>query len=95
VRKYEKRFSFSSFVLYKACFPLYVNLFTRTEKNLVRKCAIYLLQILHVSGSDVIKQRVKNAKVHILDRCGHAVVLDRPRKLIKTITQFLENVATT
>ena len=52
-------------------------------------------KIVHVSGSDVIKQRVKNAEVHVLDRCGHAITLDRPRKLVKVITQFLEKVATT
>jgi hypothetical protein len=54
-----------------------------------------LFQILHVSGSIVIKQRVKNAEIHVLDRCGHAVTLDRPRKLVKIITQFLEKVTTT
>ncbi|XP_028406325.1 monoacylglycerol lipase abhd6-A-like [Dendronephthya gigantea] len=50
-------------------------------------------KILHVSGSDVIKQRVKNAEVHVLDKCGHAITLDRPRKLVKIITQFLNKIA--
>ena len=53
---------------------------------------VIVFQVLDVSGSDVIKERVKNVEVHTLERCGHLILLDRPRKLVKIITQFLEKV---
>ncbi|XP_046850168.1 monoacylglycerol lipase ABHD6-like [Xenia sp. Carnegie-2017] len=49
-------------------------------------------EVLHVSGSDVIKERVKDVEVHILKECGHALTLDKPREMAKLISQFLERV---
>lgn len=51
-------------------------------------------KILHVSGSEVIKKRIKNSEVHIVERCGHAISVDRPRKLLKITLEFLGKINT-
>ena len=46
-------------------------------------------QILDVSAVDVIREKVPHWEVHILERCGHAMSLERPCKAAKLLRQFI------
>ncbi|XP_061584320.1 monoacylglycerol lipase abhd6-A-like isoform X2 [Cololabis saira] len=46
-------------------------------------------QVLDVSGAAVIKAALPQARVELLDDCGHSVALERPRKLAKLLQDFL------
>lgn len=49
-------------------------------------------KILDVSAADIIAEKVKNCKVQILDKCGHAITLERPFKSAKLILQFIHSL---
>ncbi|XP_026579292.1 monoacylglycerol lipase ABHD6 [Pseudonaja textilis] len=45
-------------------------------------------QVLDVSGADILAKAIPSAQVHILENCGHSIVLERPRKTAKLILDF-------
>ncbi|KAG8128145.1 hypothetical protein E2320_015003 [Naja naja] len=45
-------------------------------------------QVLDVSGADILAKSIPGAQVHILENCGHSIVLERPRKTAKLILDF-------
>lgn len=49
-------------------------------------------KILDVSAADIITEKVKNVKVQILERCGHAITFERPFKSAKLILQFIRSL---
>ncbi|KAJ3603390.1 hypothetical protein NHX12_031132 [Muraenolepis orangiensis] len=46
-------------------------------------------QVIDVSGAGVLQEAHPTCQVALLERCGHAVMLDRPRKAAKLLTDFL------
>ena len=53
-----------------------------------------LRQLLHVSGAELLRSRLRNCRrVDILDRCGHSVNIDRPGRLTQCLLQFRDEVA--
>lgn len=46
-------------------------------------------QVLHVSGATVLQEALPNCQVDLLEKCGHSVSLERPRKAAKLIMDFL------
>ncbi|XP_019360507.1 PREDICTED: monoacylglycerol lipase ABHD6 isoform X1 [Gavialis gangeticus] len=52
-------------------------------------------QVLDVSGADVLANSIPDCHVHILENCGHSVVVERPRKTAKLILEFLALVHNT
>ncbi|KAM6470395.1 monoacylglycerol lipase ABHD6 isoform 1-T5 [Liasis olivaceus] len=49
-------------------------------------------QVLDVSGADILAKSILDAQVHILENCGHSIVVERPRKTAKLILDFLTTV---
>lgn len=46
-------------------------------------------QLLHISGVDVLKERVPTIEqIDLFEECGHSVAMDRPGQLVKSILQF-------
>lgn len=54
-----------------------------------------LLQVLDVSGADILAKSITNSQVEVLENCGHSVVMERPRKTAKLIVDFLASVHNT
>ncbi|KAK7820555.1 hypothetical protein U0070_006324 [Myodes glareolus] len=50
------------------------------------------LQVLDVSGADILAKSIANCQVELLENCGHSVVMERPRKTAKLIVDFLASV---
>uniref|UniRef100_A0A3Q2QIM9 Abhydrolase domain containing 6, acylglycerol lipase n=1 Tax=Fundulus heteroclitus TaxID=8078 RepID=A0A3Q2QIM9_FUNHE len=50
-------------------------------------------QVLDVSGATVIQKKLPHCQVDLLDDCGHAVALERPRKMAKLIIDFVHSEA--
>lgn len=46
-------------------------------------------QVVDVSGAAVLQAALPKCQVEVLDKCGHSVALERPRKAAKLITDFL------
>ncbi|XP_056591643.1 monoacylglycerol lipase ABHD6 [Triplophysa dalaica] len=46
-------------------------------------------QVLDVSGASVLAEAVPDCQVHLLDNCGHSVVMERPRKSAQLIMDFI------
>lgn len=46
-------------------------------------------QVLDVSGASVLAEAVPGCQVHLLDNCGHSVVMERPRKSAQLIFDFI------
>lgn len=53
------------------------------------------LQVLDVSGADILAKSITNSQVEVLENCGHSVVMERPRKTAKLIVDFLASVHNT
>lgn len=49
-------------------------------------------QVLDVSGAQLLVDAVPCTQLHILENCGHSVVMERPRKTAKLITDFLASL---
>lgn len=49
-------------------------------------------QVLDVSGADVLAKAIPDSQVHILENCGHSVVMERPRKTAKLLLEFWATV---
>lgn len=47
------------------------------------------LQICHPSGAAITGELIKNSQVVLLEKCGHAMTMDRPRKCAKLIQDFI------
>ncbi|XP_032657238.1 monoacylglycerol lipase ABHD6 [Chelonoidis abingdonii] len=52
-------------------------------------------QVLDVSGADILAKSISDCQVHILENCGHSVVVERPRKTAKLILEFFALVHNT
>ncbi|XP_051958086.1 monoacylglycerol lipase ABHD6-like [Xyrauchen texanus] len=46
-------------------------------------------QVLDMSGASVLAEAVPGCQVHLLDNCGHSVVMERPRKSAQLIMDFI------
>lgn len=46
-------------------------------------------QVLHMSGAAVLHAELKNSKVELLDNCGHAIALEKPRRAADILVDFL------
>uniref|UniRef100_A0A672RRD5 Abhydrolase domain containing 6, acylglycerol lipase n=1 Tax=Sinocyclocheilus grahami TaxID=75366 RepID=A0A672RRD5_SINGR len=46
-------------------------------------------QVLDVSGASVLARAIPGSQVHLLDNCGHSVVMERPRKSAQLIMDFI------
>ncbi|KAH0630143.1 hypothetical protein JD844_012813 [Phrynosoma platyrhinos] len=49
-------------------------------------------QVLDVSGADMLAKSIPDCQVHVLENCGHTVVVERPRKTAKLLLEFLATV---
>jgi len=47
------------------------------------------VQVLDVSGADILASAIPDCHVSILENCGHSVVVERPRKTANLILEFL------
>uniref|UniRef100_A0A803JSW5 acylglycerol lipase n=1 Tax=Xenopus tropicalis TaxID=8364 RepID=A0A803JSW5_XENTR len=52
-------------------------------------------QVLDVSGTEVLAGSIRGCQVEILENCGHSVVMERPRKSAKLMTDFLSSLQST
>ncbi|OCT56902.1 hypothetical protein XELAEV_18004264mg [Xenopus laevis] len=52
-------------------------------------------QVLDVSGAEVLAGSLRGCQVEILENCGHSVVMERPRKSAKLMTDFLSSLQST
>ncbi|XP_071784381.1 monoacylglycerol lipase ABHD6-like [Asterias amurensis] len=48
-------------------------------------------KLLHPSGADVLKEGIPGSEVHVLERAGHSLHLERPYKTSKLLCQFAED----
>ncbi|KAG2470791.1 monoacylglycerol lipase ABHD6 [Polypterus senegalus] len=46
-------------------------------------------QVIDVSGATVLSSALPGCRVDLLEKCGHSVVMERPRKTAKLILEFL------
>ncbi|KAM3846461.1 monoacylglycerol lipase ABHD6 isoform 1-T3 [Vipera latastei] len=46
-------------------------------------------QVLDVSGADILAKSIPDAQVHILENCGHSIIMERPKKTAKLILDFM------
>ena len=53
-----------------------------------------LLQICDVSGASILHFLVPKSEVAVLEKCGHAISLERPRKCSSLLTHFISHIAT-
>lgn len=63
--------------------------------NLFHPVSSLVLQVLDVSGADMLAKAIANCQVDLLENCGHSVVMERPRKTAKLIVDFLASVHNT
>lgn len=63
--------------------------------NLFHFVSSLVLQVLDVSGADMLAKAIANCQVELLENCGHSVVMERPRKTAKLIVDFLASVHNT
>ena len=49
-----------------------------------------LIQICHPSGAALTGELIKNSRVVMVDKCGHAMTMDRPRKCAKLVKDFIK-----
>ncbi|KAH0630292.1 hypothetical protein JD844_013194, partial [Phrynosoma platyrhinos] len=52
-------------------------------------------KVLDPSGADILAETIANSQVHVLEKCGHFIVLDRPRKSAKLLLEFYHSVCGT
>ena len=50
------------------------------------------VQICHPSGAAITGKMIKNSEVVMVEKCGHAMTMDRPRKCANLINQFINRV---
>ena len=50
------------------------------------------VQICHPSGAAIVGELIKNSLVVVVDNCGHAMPVDRPRKCAKLVYQFINKL---
>ncbi|XP_016359635.1 monoacylglycerol lipase ABHD6-like [Sinocyclocheilus anshuiensis] len=48
-----------------------------------------IINVLDVSGASVLAKAIPGSQVHLLDNCGHSVVMERPRKSAQLIMDFI------
>ena len=53
-----------------------------------------LLQICDVSGASILHSLVPKSEVAVLEKCGHAISLERPRKCSSLLTHFISHITT-
>ncbi len=46
-------------------------------------------QICHPSGAAITGQLIQNSRVVMVEKCGHAMTMDRPRKCAKLVSDFI------
>lgn len=63
--------------------------------NLLHLVSSLVLQVLDVSGADVLAKSIANCQVELLENCGHSVVMERPRKTAKLIVDFFASLYNT
>ena len=51
-----------------------------------------LLQICDVSGASILHSLVPKSEVAVLEKCGHAISLERPRKCSSLLTHFISHI---
>lgn len=68
---------------------------THRHLNLFHLISSLVLQVLDVSGADMLAKAIANCQVELLENCGHSVVMERPRKTAKLIVDFLASVHNT
>uniref|UniRef100_A0A6J0TRZ4 acylglycerol lipase n=1 Tax=Pogona vitticeps TaxID=103695 RepID=A0A6J0TRZ4_9SAUR len=49
-------------------------------------------KVFDSSGAEVLATAIPNSKVHILERCGHFIALERPRKSAKLLLEFYRSI---
>lgn len=50
-------------------------------------------KICHPSGAAITGELIKHSQVVLVEKCGHAMTLDRPRKCAKLVKDFVEQVS--
>eukprot|EP00794_Sanderia_malayensis_P004850 gene4850-5486_t len=45
---------------------------------------------LDVCGAEIIRKKLPSCRVEILEECGHSIALERPRKLARILTSFVD-----
>ncbi|XP_072025696.1 monoacylglycerol lipase ABHD6-like [Amphiura filiformis] len=47
-------------------------------------------RLLHPSGAEILREGIQDVEVHVLERCGHSVTMERPYKTSKLILNFAD-----
>ncbi|CAI8005048.1 Monoacylglycerol lipase abhd6-A [Geodia barretti] len=50
-------------------------------------------RVCDVSGASILHSLVRGSRVQVLERCGHAISLERPRKCAQLLTDFISHTA--
>ncbi|XP_072843154.2 monoacylglycerol lipase ABHD6-like [Pogona vitticeps] len=49
-------------------------------------------QVIDPSGAEILGNAIANSQVHMVEKCGHFIVLDRPRRSAKLLLEFYQSV---
>ena len=55
--------------------------------------SVLTVQVCDVSGASILHSLVRGSRVQVLERCGHAISLERPRKCARLLTDFISHTA--
>lgn len=50
---------------------------------------IIYIQVCHPSGAKIIQDLIKGSEVIFVEKCGHAMTMDRPRKCAGLVKNFI------
>ncbi|KAJ7317106.1 hypothetical protein JRQ81_003268 [Phrynocephalus forsythii] len=49
-------------------------------------------QVIDPSGAEILTNAVADSQVHMVEKCGHFIVLDRPRRSAKLLLEFYQSI---
>ena len=52
---------------------------------------LLLHQVSDISGGHILCDVIKGAEFKVVEQCGHALTLERPRKTAKIFCEFIQN----
>lgn len=54
--------------------------------------SFFVVQVFDSSGAEVLATAIPISQVHMLDKCGHFIAFERPKKSAKLILEFYNSV---
>uniref|UniRef100_A0A8D2Q6L1 acylglycerol lipase n=1 Tax=Varanus komodoensis TaxID=61221 RepID=A0A8D2Q6L1_VARKO len=52
-------------------------------------------KVIDPSGAEILADTIPNSQVHVLEKCGHFIAVDRPKKSTKLLLEFYNSVCGT